>query len=51
MIEAVRQKGCALEHASEELKGDREVLMEAVRQDGYALRHASGGDSRKTDTS
>ena len=36
-MEAVRQNGCALEFASEELKGDREVVMEAVKQDGRAL--------------
>ena len=38
---AVSQNGLALEHASVELKGDREVVMGAVFQSGQALEHAS----------
>jgi len=30
-----------LVHASDELKGDREVVLAAVAQDPYMLRHAS----------
>ena len=37
VMEAVRQTGYALEFASEELKGHREVVREAVKQDGRAL--------------
>eukprot|EP00972_Heterocapsa_arctica_P039426 5806854-Heterocapsa_arctica.AAC.1 len=40
-MEAVKQKGRALQDASEELKGNREVVMEAVKQDGSALGWAS----------
>ena len=36
-LEAVQKDGRALLHASEELKGDREVVMEAVKQNGHAL--------------
>ena len=38
---AVKRDGRALQQASEELKGDREVVMEAVKQNGHALQHAS----------
>ena len=41
MIEAVKRDGYAFQDASEELQGDREVVMEAVKQHGQALRHAS----------
>ena len=41
MLEAVKQKGVALEFASEELRVDREVVMEAVKQSGVALEFAS----------
>ena len=30
-MEAVKQNGYALVHASEELKGDREVVMESTK--------------------
>ena len=40
-LEAVIKDGRALEHASEELKHDREVVMEAVKQNGQALEYAS----------
>eukprot|EP00656_Telonema_subtile_P011531 TRINITY_DN1571_c0_g1_i19.p1 TRINITY_DN1571_c0_g1~~TRINITY_DN1571_c0_g1_i19.p1 ORF type:complete len:145 (-),score=43.98 TRINITY_DN1571_c0_g1_i19:357-791(-) len=33
--------GRALQHASEELRADREVVLAAVQQDGWALQHAS----------
>ena len=33
--------GHALQHASAEVKGDREIVMEAVKKDGDALKHAS----------
>jgi len=36
-LEAVKQYGGALRHTSEEVKGDREVVMEAVKQCGPAL--------------
>ena len=39
--EVVKQSGWALQHASEGLKGDREVVMEAVKQSGRALQHAN----------
>ena len=57
MLVAVKQDGCALGHASEELRiganwdaigyaseelrGDRELVLAAVKQNGYALGHAS----------
>ena len=37
----VVKDGWALEFASEELQGDREVVLAAVRQNGLALQHAS----------
>ena len=40
-LEAVKQNGAWLRSASEELKGDREVVMEAVKQHGFALGSAS----------
>ena len=40
-LDAVKQNGAALRHASQELKGDREVVLEAVKQNGAALRYAS----------
>ena len=40
-LEAVKKDGHVLLHASEELKGDREVVMEAVKQNGLALEYAS----------
>ena len=38
---AVNQRGYALIFASEDLKGDREIVMAAVKQDWTALRIAS----------
>jgi hypothetical protein len=38
---AVAQYGLALFFASDELRGDREVVMAAVAQNGRALEHAS----------
>ena len=35
------QNGLALEHASQEMKGDRELCMAAVAQDGDAIQYAS----------
>ena len=40
-LEAVRRDGHALRSASEELKGDREIVMEAVKQNGFAVKYAS----------
>jgi hypothetical protein len=37
---AVRQNGNALEHASANMKGDRQVVLAAVQQDGRALSYA-----------
>ena len=43
-LEAVRQDGDALEHASEDLRGDREVVLEAVRRSGRSpWAHQKGG--------
>ena len=41
MMKAVSEEGCALQHATDELKGDREIVMQAVSQDGHALYYAS----------
>ena len=41
MLERVARNGWALEGATVELKGDREVVMTAVAQDGWALKHAT----------
>merc|ERR1712185_885967 len=40
-MEAVKQNGRALEYASAELKGDREIVLESVKQHGLALQYAS----------
>ena len=40
-LEDLKRSGDALQHASEELKGDRQVVLEAVKQNGHALRHAA----------
>jgi hypothetical protein len=41
VLAAVQQNGEALEHASPELRADREVVLAAVQQNGEALEHAS----------
>ena len=41
MLERVSQHGMALRDATEELKGDREIVMEAVSQQGFALQYAT----------
>ena len=41
VLNAVRQNGLALEHASEDLQNDSRVLSEAVTQNGDALMFAS----------
>ena len=41
MLAAVQQHGGALEHASAELRADREVVLAAVQQNGMALQYAS----------
>ena len=41
MVEAVLQNGMNLEHASAELKSDRELVLEAIKQNGFALYFAS----------
>ena len=41
MLEAVKQFGYALYHASAALKDDREIVLEAVKQHGGALEYAS----------
>ena len=41
MLEAVRQDWRALEHASAEVKADREIMLEATRQNADVLRFAS----------
>ena len=40
-MQAVAQTGWALEFATEELKGDREIVMRAVSQEGLALKYAT----------
>jgi hypothetical protein len=40
VMEAVKQFGGALEHASAELKGDREIVMEAVKHGRISNAHA-----------
>ncbi len=37
VLEAVKQKQPALQHAAAELKGDKEFVLEAVKQKGCAL--------------
>ena len=41
MLAAVKKNGFALRYASQQLRGDREVVLAAVKQDGDALCHAS----------
>lgn len=41
VLEAVKQWGGALQDASYELRGDKEVVMEAVRENSLALEFAS----------
>ena len=41
VLEAVRQNALALQYASEELRGVRDVVLEAVRQNALALQYAS----------
>lgn len=42
VLAAVEQCGWALQHASADLKANRQVVLSAVRQNGLALQHASG---------
>ena len=46
-MEAVEHDGLALQHASAELRHDRDVVMAAVKQNGWALRYASARTSTK----
>jgi len=46
VLAAVKQKGTALCHASENLKDDQEIALVAVRQDGMAICHV-GPQMRK----
>ena len=41
VLEAVERNGWALEFASEELRGDRDVVLAAVKQDWRALNYLS----------
>ena len=41
MLKRVKQDGFALEYASADLKGDKDIVMEAVKQNGDALQYAS----------
>jgi hypothetical protein len=43
VLAVVQQNGKALEYASEELRGDREVVLAAVQQHWGALEYASEG--------
>mgnify|MGYP006249152613 CR=1 FL=1 len=40
-LKTVKRNAFALEYASAELQGDREIVMEAVKQNGRALQYAS----------
>ena len=40
-MQAVAANGRALRYASEQLKGDREIVSKAIAQTGWALRYAS----------
>ena len=41
MLERVSVEPGALKHATEELKGDHEIVMTAVSKDGWALQHTT----------
>jgi len=41
VLEAVKQNGRALQFASADLKGDKDVVLAAVQQDGESLQYAS----------
>jgi hypothetical protein len=41
MLEAVKQDGNLLYHASEELKNDKEVVLKAVKKNSNSLKYAS----------
>ena len=41
ILAQVSRDGYALQHATEEMKGDREIVMAAVSQIGFALRYAT----------
>ena len=41
MLEAVKESGYALQHASTQLKGDRGIVLEAVKKYRSALQYAS----------
>ena len=41
VLAAVKQRGFALKHASQQLKGDREVVLAAAKQDGDVLKCVS----------
>ena len=41
MLAAVTEKGCVLQYASEELCGDKQVVLAAVTENGCALEYAS----------
>ena len=40
-LSTVDINGLELEHVSDELKDDKEVVFAAVRQDGYSFKYAS----------
>ena len=39
---AIRQDGNTPQDASEDLRGDRDIVMAALKQSGWALEYASG---------
>ena len=41
LLEALKQSGCALEYASDDLKADPVVVLEALKQNWLALEYAS----------
>lgn len=41
VLEAVKIRGYALEFASEELRGDREVVLEAIKKNVFMFEYTS----------
>ena len=41
VIKKVKQNGCALEYAGEELRNDLQVAVEAINEEWGAFKHAS----------
>ncbi|MEE3342775.1 MAG: DUF4116 domain-containing protein [Bacilli bacterium] len=41
IIDAIKQNGCALKYANEDIKKDKEIVLSAVKRDGLALEYAN----------